>query len=153
MKLKYFTLAFFIKFDNQFKYTMKFKAYYIFLAMALFISAASFAQVDRSIGRNQYKNGPAPKGKNGKVDFVDQTVIYYTKELKLDDFQQAAVRNIIEEQRDPINELMAAKEITSDEKRDKAKALNDKIDDKIMKILSEEQKTKYKVLQDKRNKF
>ena len=128
---------------------MKFKAYYIFLAMALFISAASFAQIDRRIGSNQYRRPSKPK--DGKsTDFVDQTVEYYTKELKLDDFQQAAVRTIIEEQRDPINELMAAKEITSDEKRDRAKALNDKIDEKIVKLLSEEQKAKYKVIQDKR---
>ena len=127
---------------------MKFKVSYIFLAM--FISVVSFAQVDRSIGRNQYKNGPAPKGKNAKADFVDQTVEYYTKELKLDDFQQAAIRTIIEEQRDAINELMAAKEITTDERRDRAKALNDKIDGKIIPLLSEEQKTKYKAIQDKR---
>jgi hypothetical protein len=84
------------------------------------------------------------------VDFVDQTVTYYTKELKLDDFQQAAVRNIIEEQRNPVNELMAAKGITNDERRDRGKAINDNIDTKLIKLLSEEQKTKYKVLQDKR---
>ena len=129
---------------------MKFKVSYIFLVFALFISAISFAQVDRSIGRNQYKSGPAPKGKNAKVDFVDQTVTYYTKELKLDDFQQAAVRTIIEEQRDPINELMAAKEITNDERRDRGKAINDRIDEKMIKLLSDEQKVKYKAIQDKR---
>jgi len=128
---------------------MKFRAYYIFLALALCISAASYAQVDRRIGSGQYKR-PA-KSKDGKsTDFVDQTVDYYTKELKLDDFQQAAVRNIIEEQRDPINELMAAKEITNDERRDRAKALNDRIDEKLIKLLSDDQKVKYKVIQDKR---
>jgi len=140
-------LAFFIKFDNKNKH-MKLKAHYILLVICLSISAASFAQVDRSIGQSQYKR--APKGKDTKVDFVDQTVTYYTKELKLDDFQQAAVRNIIEEQRNPVNELMAAKGITNDERRDRGKAINDNIDTKLIKLLSEEQKTKYKVLQDKR---
>ena len=128
---------------------MKFKAYYIFLAMALFISAASFAQVDRRIGSNQYRRPSTAKDAKS-TDFVDQTVIYYTKELKLDDFQQAAIRNIIEEQRDPINELMAAKEITTDERRDRGKAINDRIDEKMIKLLSDEQKAKYKVIQDKR---
>jgi len=128
---------------------MKFRAYCIFLALALFVSAASYAQVDRRIGSGQYRR--PPKAKDGKsTDFVDQTVEYYTKELKLDDFQQAAIRTIIEEQRDAINELMAAKEITTDERRDRAKALNDKIDGKIIPLLSEEQKTKYKAIQDKR---
>ena len=129
---------------------MKFRAYYIFLALAIFISAASYAQVDRRIGSGQYRRAPKPK--DGKsTDFVDQTVEYYTKELKLDDFQQAAIRTIVEEQRDAINELMAAKEITSDERRDRAKAINDKIDAKIVPILSEDQKTKYKTtIQDKR---
>jgi len=130
---------------------MKFKVRYIFLALAFFISVASFAQVDRRIGSNQYKR--APKSKDAKsTDFVDQTVEYYTKELKLDDFQQAAVRNIVEEQRDPINQLMADNEITMNEKRDKGKAINDRIDEQIIKLLSEEQKTKYKTIQEKRDK-
>jgi len=128
---------------------MKTKARYIFLGLTLLLSVASFAQVDRSIGPNQYRRTTA-KNKGPKADFVDQTLKYYTKELTLDDFQRAAMKTILEEQREPINELMVNRDMTTDEKRDKGKAINDIIDNKVMPILSDAQKLKYKELQDKR---
>ncbi len=128
---------------------MKLKAHYLVLFFGLLLSISAYGQVDRRIGSNQYKR--APKNKDAKsTDFVEQTVNYYTKELKLDDFQQAAVRNIIKEQKDPINELMAAKDITNDERRDRGKAINDIIDAKMKPLLSEDQLKKYNEMQEKR---
>lgn len=127
---------------------MKLKTRYIFLISALLISLSTFAQVDRSIGSNQYRR--PSKGKQEQKDFVQQTVEYYTKELKLDDFQQAAVRNILEEQRDAINSLMETKNITTDERRDRGKAINDHINEKMSPILSAEQLKKFNEIQEKR---
>ena len=128
---------------------MKGKAHYIFLFIALFFTTATFAQVDRSIGQSQYKR--APKGKSGvKKDFIDQIMDYYGKELNLDDFQQAAVRQVIEDQRDEMMALNQQNDITSDEKRDKAKVINDKIDAGIIPMLSPEQVKKYQELISKR---
>lgn len=128
---------------------MKHKVHYILLLVSILFTSAAFAQVDRSIGNSQYKRTTA-KNKDKKADFVDLTVKFYTKELKLDDFQQAAVRAIMEEQREPINDLMADKTLINDERRDKGKAINDRIDEKMKPILSPDQLKKYTELQEKR---
>ena len=128
---------------------MKRKAHYIVIFSSLLLSAATFAQVDRSIGQSQYKR--APKGKSGvKKDFIDQIMDYYSKELNLDDFQQAAVRQVIEDQRDEMMALNEQKDMTTDERRDKAKIINDKIDAGILPMLSPEQVKKYQELISKR---
>ena len=119
---------------------MKLKAQYLLLFFALFLSAATFAQ----------RGGNPGKGKNAPKDFVAETVDFYTKELKLDDFQKAAVRAVMEEQREPVNELMAMKDITRDERRDRSKALNDRVDEKIKPILTPEQLKRYIEIQDKK---
>ncbi|TRW24835.1 hypothetical protein FMM05_10065 [Flavobacterium zepuense] len=130
---------------------MKSKVFYIALfAALLFTGVTAFAQMDRSVGQSQYKNA---KGKKGKpADFVQLTVDYYTKELKLDDFQIAAVREIMEDQRSAITQLGEAKDITDSERKDKANAINDRIETRIKPLLSEDQKKKYDELQEKRKK-
>ena len=74
--------------------TMKLKASYLILLLALISTTAAEAQVDRRVGREQYKPS---RRKQEKVDFVVQSTDYLVKELTLDDFQKAAVKNIIEE--------------------------------------------------------
>lgn len=131
---------------------MKLKAHHFILLTALCFSAGSFAQMGRRMdttgGSDRYSS--QQRGKKDQKDFVEQTVEYFTKELKLDDFQKAAVRTIIEEQREPINELIAAKDITNDERRDRGKAINDRIEEKMKPILSPDQLTKFTEIQGKR---
>ncbi|MXN91646.1 hypothetical protein GR160_10445 [Flavobacterium sp. Sd200] len=131
---------------------MKLKTHYAFLLLSLFLSTAAFAQYgrgwDTTGGSDRYSS--RQRGKGEQKDFVEQTVEYFTKELKLDDFQKAAVRTIIEEQRDPINELMAAKDITNDERRDRGKIINDRIEEKMKPILSPDQLKKFTEIQGKR---
>jgi len=122
---------------------MNSKVLYLFLSLTLFLSTQSFAQVDRSIGQGQYKRG---KGNGKPADFVQQTVDYYTKELKLDGFQAAAVREIIETEKDNLMNLSQQTDATLDERKDRAKAIYDRIDAKILPLLNAEQTTKYKKL-------
>ena len=130
------------------------KVYYAILMVAFFFSASAIAQMDRSVGQSQYKRGGGGNSKKGAApDFVVETLKYYTKELTLDSFQQAAMKNILEEQREPINVLMADKAMTSDERRDRGKAINDIIDAKVLPLLSETQKARYLELQEKRKKY
>lgn len=130
---------------------MKSKVFYIALVAAfLFMGTTAYAQMDRSIGQNQYRSNKAKKGK--PADFVQLTVDYYTKELKLDDFQVAAVREVMEEQRSAIDALGTTQGITDAERKDKANAINDKIEAGIKPLLSPEQVKKYDELQAKRKK-
>ncbi|MES2484461.1 MAG: hypothetical protein V4581_00720 [Bacteroidota bacterium] len=120
---------------------MNIRIVYLFLAFALFFATDAFSQVDRRIGREQYK-----RGKREKVDFVEQSVDYYKKELKLDDFQAAAMKEIFEGERDNINSLNQSQGLTKNEIKDKAQGIYDRIDNKIMPLLSDDQQKKYKEL-------
>ena len=119
---------------------MKFKLHFLIVVFALLFSEMSFAQVNRNVAPGQYR---MPKPKTGKVDYVEQTVAYYTKELTLDDFQAAAVKEIINEEKDNISAMREQTDATLDEKRDRSKAINDRIDTKIKAILSPDQLKKY----------
>jgi len=131
---------------------MKSKVVYIaFLFVFIFSTTTVTAQmVDRSVGASQYKRTKNKKGK--PKDFVEVTVDYYTKELSLDDFQVAAVKEVLEEQKYAINTLDADQSITLAEKKDKANAINEKIDSGIKPLLSAEQLKKYLAIQEKRKK-
>lgn len=107
------------------------------------LSFSVSAQVDRRIAPQQYKRGGS---KNKPVDFVQQTVDYFTKELKLDDFQSAAVREILEEEKEGLEELMKDQDTPVAERKDKARIINERIDTKILPLLSEQQQAKYKEL-------
>lgn len=118
---------------------MKLKASYLLLLLTILFSTASLAQVDRRIGVNQYKRDR----KIEKKDFVEESVKYLTKELKLDDFQKAAVKTIMEDERDAINVLNENNDMTTDERREKASAISTRIYNKIIPLLSKEQAAKY----------
>jgi len=120
---------------------MNIKIVYLFFAFTLLFVTDGFSQVDRRIGREQYK-----RGKREKVDFVEQSVDYYKKELKLDDFQAAAIKEIFEGERDNINSLNQSQGLTKNEIKDKAQGIYDRIDNKILPLLSEDQQKKYKEL-------
>lgn len=118
---------------------MKLKASYLLLLLTILFSTASLAQVDRRIGVNQYKRDR----KIEKKDFVEESVKYLTKELKLDDFQKAAVKTIMEDERDAINVLNENNDMTTDERREKASAISTRIYNKIIPLLSKEQAARY----------
>ncbi|RZJ73382.1 MAG: hypothetical protein EOO45_10240 [Flavobacterium sp.] len=130
---------------------MKLKTVFIALFFTLFFSTAAFAQMDRTIGREQYKRS---KGKNGKEkqDFVIITAQYYAAELKLDDFQAAAVREIIEKERDAIMTLSEDKDATELERKDRGREIADKIEANMKPLLSNDQLEKFALLREKRKK-
>lgn len=131
---------------------MKFRFAFILLIASLFFSAEAFAQVDRSIAPGQYKR-PKNTNKNKEIDFVGETVKYLSKELKLDDFQSAAVREALESEKDNLMELSKDQEMRMREKRDRMQEITDKIDAKIIKLLSPEQTEKYKAIQERNKKL
>lgn len=118
---------------------MKVKPSYLFLLFAILFCTVTSAQVDRRIGTNQYKNSR----KQEKKDFVDESVKYLTKELKLDDFQKAAVKTIMEDERSTIEAVYEDTEMTSDERREKVSAISGRVYKKILPLLSKEQGEKF----------
>lgn len=124
---------------------MKFKTSYLILLFTILFATAASAQVDRRIGRGQYKRA---KKEPQKVDLVEQSTEYLAKELTLDDFQKAAARNVIAGEKDAIMLVNEDREMLSDVKRDKMKEISTRIYNKIVPLLSTEQAEKYKKLEE-----
>jgi hypothetical protein len=114
---------------------MKLKAFILIVFAFLFTSELS-AQMDRTIAPSQYKRD---RKKGEKVDFVQQSADYLAKQLTLDDFQKAAVKNILEEERESIMALNSGEKITLDERRDKSAAISSRIYKKVLPLLSKPQ--------------
>lgn len=119
---------------------MKLKASYIFLLFAALFTTTASAQVDRRIGQGQYKRS---RGKAEKIDFIQESTDYLAKELKLDDFQKAAVKSIMSDEKDAIMAINEATDMSDLEKRDKTREISQRIYKKVMPLLSKEQGEKY----------
>lgn len=127
---------------------MKLRASIIILFIAFFMSAEASAQVDRRVGREQYKRS---KNKNEKRDMVEESVNYLVKELTLDDFQKAAVNNILEEEREAITNFgKESKTMSRNEQKDKAMAISRRIYNKVLPLLSKTQAEKYTKIEDEK---
>lgn len=131
---------------------MKTKTSYILILFAFLFTAAAFAQVNRSVAPGQYRRTTAKakveKGK--KIDYIDQTTEFYVTEFTLDDFQAAAVKQVLEAERSNLDMLRYSQDITTDEKREKAVEITTRIDNKIMPMLNPDQLEKYKKFIEKR---
>jgi hypothetical protein len=134
-----------------------------FILFALIFSASAFAQYGQGYGNGMGSGrmnggmtvpqaGSGSSKKAEKPDYIEETVKFYTKELKLDDFQAAAVREAIKSHMDELTALAQDTDMTLDEKKDRAHVINEKIDAEIIRLLSDEQKEKFKKLQEKRKK-
>lgn len=119
---------------------MKLKLTYILLFFTFFLTATTYAQMNRGIAREQYKR---PKKERKAYDFVEQSANYLAKELKLDDFQKAAVKDILENERVAITTLNAERDMMSDVRKDKAREISDRIYKKILPLLSKDQAAIY----------
>ena len=109
-----------------------------------------YGGVDRSIGSSVRQNKPSKKNAE-KKDYADMYTEYMTKEVKLDQLQQAAVKSIVNEHKDSLEEISKSN-LPNIEKRDKMQLINDKINTKILKILSKEQTEKFLKLKEEAEK-
>jgi len=119
---------------------MKLKASFALIAFAFLFTTQLSAQVDRTIAPSQYKRDHK---KGEKPDFVQQSTDYLAKELTLDDFQKAAVKNILADEKDNIMALNSGEKMTSDERREKSAAISGRIYKKVLPLLSKTQAEKY----------
>lgn len=105
--------------------------------------------MDRSIG-GQNQNY-APKKNQKPIDQVQASTDKLTKELNLDGFQAAVLKNIIEDYKNTSTSI-TAQQIPDEAKFEKLKIENEKMEAKILEILNDEQKTKFKELKNKAEK-
>ncbi|HEX8574934.1 MAG TPA: hypothetical protein VF677_01435 [Flavobacterium sp.] len=104
-----------------------------------------YSGVDRSVGRGQYANGAK---KTEKVDYIALTVDKLEKDLTLDAFQKAIVKEALVKSTNEETNIMAM-DIPDGSKLEKRIALRDKLDVEINKILTPEQVEKFRKLREK----
>ncbi len=113
------------------------KIFFLILISFSFFNAN--AQVDRRIGAGQYQNG----NQNKKIDLIESSVEKLKKELNLDGFQEAIVRNLVKENQSKSNEIIESNNLSNIEKRERLTDLGEKFNSEIKKILSKDQSEKY----------
>lgn len=125
---------------------MKKIVFLIFGIALLLFSADAFAQVDRRIGKSQYK-----RTANKKVDVIEVSIDFLKKELNLDPFQEAAAKTLLLENQEEGNKILAM-EISDNEKKDKLQAALNKFDSQIEGLLNPSQLKLYESVKEKRKK-
>lgn len=125
---------------------MKKIVFLIFGIALLLFSTDAFAQVDRRIGKSQYK-----RTANKKVDVIEVSIDFLKKELNLDPFQEAAAKTLLLENQEEGNKILAM-EISDNEKKDKLQAALNKFDSQIEGILNPSQLKLYETVKEKRKK-
>ena len=122
-----------------------------------YYGAPTYGGVDRSIDRQR----SAPKTKNKKkleeqkkerekaMDISKVMTEYLTKKIKLDAFQEAAVKAIYDENKEEIMAL-STDDAPTDVIKDKSKIISEKIDAKIIPLLSKDQAAEYQKMIDER---
>ncbi|CAM3959351.1 hypothetical protein FLAN108750_01450 [Flavobacterium antarcticum] len=126
----------------------------IVVLFIVFSSVQSYAQyynpnsrggLDRSIGaENRYSKEP----KKEPVDYVKVMADNLTDKLKLDGFQSAIVKNLIEEYVKNVNEI-GLENIPNDAKVEKSQIARTTMEEKFTAIFSEKQKVLFEELKDK----
>lgn len=122
------------------------KILFIFLIGICFFDA--HAQVDRRIGPSQYNNG----GQNKKIDVVETTLETLKKELTLDGFQEAIVKNLLKYNQSKSKEIIESTEYEDLKKKDMLETLAENFNIEMRKILSKDQSAKYEKLISKKKK-
>ena len=104
--------------------------------------------LDRSIGSGSRYNTPR---KTESIDYVKATVENMTKELKLDGFQNAILKNIIEEYKNTAT-AVTLEDIPNEAKFEKIKIEKIKMENRITEMLNDDQKVLFENLKNKGKK-
>jgi len=110
----------------------------LFIFIILLYSVTSFSQVDRRIGSNQYK-----RAKREKINYTEATLDFFKKEINIDAFQEAVIKNLVDEYQASGKEISESKTLNDIEKKERFTLLSEKFKKKLFEILSIEQQEKY----------
>ncbi|MFD2891535.1 hypothetical protein ACFS5J_05850 [Flavobacterium chuncheonense] len=119
------------------------------LITILLFSIFSFSQVDRRNSNRQYEN--PSRNNNKKVDFTEQTLNFFKEKIKVDSFQEAVIRNLLNDYEDNAKKISIS-EAADFEKKDQFLLLGENFKSELKKVLSEEQFLKYEDFMNKKKK-
>lgn len=105
------------------------------ILIALLFTSMVFGQMNRGVGINQYRSEPP---KTEKKDPIEQSLIALDKQLKLDDFQKAAIRVLLEEHQKESMKIVASNNSDA-HKGNLLHKEKEKLDEQISNILNPNQ--------------
>lgn len=103
----------------------------------------SYAQVDRSIGSGQYKNDLK---KETKVDHEKSYLELLKKKVGIDNLQEEMIRIYYQESYTKIEKIISTKDLNDIEKTKKIEEIEEEMKNNILKILDDNQKSKFEKL-------
>lgn len=106
----------------------------------------SEAQVNRSIGASQYRNS-LPDKKEKKEDPIEKSLVYLEKELSLDTFQKAAIKTMLEDNKDENAKTMASS-YSEAEKMKRIEESREKLNKQVASVLNPDQAEKFELIKD-----
>lgn len=106
----------------------------------------SYAQVDRRIGRGQYKNDLK---KETKVDHEKAYLELLKKKVGIDNLQEDMVRIYYGESFEKIEKIISDTSLNDIEKTKKIEEIQEEMNSNILKILDDNQKIKFEKLMKK----
>jgi hypothetical protein len=116
---------------------------------AQYYNRSSPVGLDRSIGGQQMT--PPPEKEKKPSDYLEESMTRMTSELTLDAFQAAVIKGYMKDYIDFATNVNA-ENIPNDGKMEKIKAAQEKMDKKILEVLSQDQGVKYLDMKNKKKK-
>lgn len=123
----------------------------IVLLLITFISFSTYSQVDRRIGRGQYERTPKNHQKQ-KADFTEESLEFFRKEIEIDGFQEAVIKNLLDDYEKSSKEIAESESIEAPKKKELLLNVVEKFKTQLTEILTAEQYEKYKNLMDSNKK-
>jgi len=123
----------------------------IFIYFITFISLSTYSQVNRQMGRTPQQNPPRETQKT-KVDYVEQSLDFFRKEILVDGFQEAVIKNLLSDYERSQKEVIENESIKMIEKKQLIEDLTEKFKHKLSEILTPDQFEKYNQLLDPKKK-
>lgn len=117
----------------------------IFAILVLSAAGLTFA------GTSQEPQAPAPgkqAGMHHGMESADQQLQMLSEKLSLTDDQKAKIKPILEDQMKQMKAVHEDTSLSADQKRDKMKSIHDSSHEQINAVLTPEQQTKFKEMQE-----
>ena len=121
------------------------------LVLILFLLLAGASNVQAQVNRNVGRSYDTPNKKKKNIDYVALSVQQLSKELTLDGFQEAVIKDILKSSTVEQEKILLL-EIPNESKNEQLLAVRDEVNKKIIAVLTPIQIEKFEEMKEKAKK-
>ena len=121
------------------------------LILILFLLLAGASNVQAQVNRNVGRSYDTPNKKKKNIDYVALSVQQLSKELTLDGFQEAVIKDILKSSTVEQEKILLL-EIPNESKNEQLLAVRDEVNKKIIAVLTPIQIEKFEEMKEKAKK-